>query len=130
MDDMKKTYYVSVARGEINRSGEYSPYEFVVDATDDQISKLRYLFDQNNDIGFDSAVRAQTPYVQYHDDEPNRQQDSVLVEIYSYIHEIGDEAAVKHIESMGIVPATKEHPFIQVKGDHKLDEKISPVDDQ
>lgn len=119
MEEPKNTYYVSVARGEILRSGTDSPYEFVVNATDDEITRLRYLFDGNEDIGRESFIRAQTPYVQYHDDEPNKEQDSMLVNIYEYIHEIGDEEAVKHIESMGILPATKEHPYMRVKGDHK-----------
>ncbi|PPA71745.1 hydrolase [Jeotgalibacillus proteolyticus] len=123
MEESKNTYYISVGRGEINRSGKYSPYEFVVNATDEEITKLRYLFDQNQDLGFGGAIRAQTPYVQYHDDEPNQEQDSTLVKIYSLIHDIGDEEAVKHIESMAILPPTKEHPFIQVKGDHENKEE-------
>lgn len=127
MEDPKNTYYISVARGEINRSRSDSPYEFVVDATDDEITHLRNLFDGNEAVGLDNFIRSQTPYVQYHDDTPNQQQDSVLMKIYAYIHEIGDEEAVKHIESMGIKPATKDHPYLRVKGDgeHRLDEESS-----
>ncbi|KIL43939.1 hypothetical protein [Jeotgalibacillus soli] len=106
--DEKHTYYVSVARGEILRSGTDSPYEFLVNATDDEITKLRQLFDANDEVGWDNFYRAHVPYVQYHIDEENRAGDSLLIQIYSFIHEIGDEAAVKHIESMGILPKENE----------------------
>jgi len=60
-----------------------------------------------------------------HDDQPNQQQDSLLMQIYAYIHEIGDEEAVKHIESMGIMPATKEHPYLGVKGKGENQDQLS-----
>ena len=73
MGEEKNTYYISVARGEILRSGTDSPYEFVVHATDNEITQLRYLFDAAEEVGWDGFLRAHVPYVQYHDDEPNHQ---------------------------------------------------------
>lgn len=122
MEKVKNTYYISVARGEILRSGTDSPYEFVVHATDGEITELRLLFDAAAKVGWDGFLRAHVPYVQYHDDEPNQQSDTLLTQAYSYIHKIGNEEAVKHIESMGVLSPTKEHPYLSVEGDHSQEE--------
>ncbi|WP_244093920.1 hydrolase [Jeotgalibacillus sp. R-1-5s-1] len=124
MEQDKKTYYVSVARGEILRSGTDSPYEFVVHATDDEITELRMLFDRGEDASMEGFVRAQTPFVPYHDDEPNMKSDSILIRVYRLIGEIGNEEARKHIKSMGLKEPTAEHPYISV-GKEDSEEKRS-----
>ncbi|AJD91858.1 hypothetical protein JMA_25410 [Jeotgalibacillus malaysiensis] len=110
--DQKNTYYVSVARREILRSGTDSPYEFIVNATDDEITKLRILFDRNEESEMEGFLTGQMPSVPYHVDRANQQSDNLLIKIYSLIGEIGDEEARNHIVTMGIKPPTEEHPFI------------------
>ncbi|MBM7581006.1 hydrolase [Jeotgalibacillus terrae] len=110
--DNKNTYYVSVGRREILRSGTDSPYEFVVNATDDEITKLRILFDRNEESEMEGFLIGQMPSVPYHVDGPNQESDNLLIKIYRLIGEIGDEEARNHIKTMGLKPPTEEHPYI------------------
>ncbi|MDZ5712553.1 hydrolase [Jeotgalibacillus haloalkalitolerans] len=110
--EQKNTYYVSVARREILRSGTDSPYEFVVNATDDEITKLRMLFDRNEESEMEGFLTGQMPSVPYHVDKANQESDNLLIKIYRLIGEIGDEEARNHIVTMGLKPPTEEHPFI------------------
>ena len=46
-DERKKTYYVSMATGEISQLKTASPWDFQIEATDEEIARLREYFDQN-----------------------------------------------------------------------------------
>jgi hypothetical protein len=101
--DKKKVYYVEVATGEISQSATSSSWNFRIEATDDEIIKLREYFDQNYSTEVQNFLRAHIPYVEYHHDSGNDAYDKALKEIYGMLYELGDEEAKSHIESMGIL---------------------------
>lgn len=103
MDNERKTYYIAVSTGEITQSRTSSPWNFKIEATDDEIIQLREYFDQNHANDWENFFRAHVPYVQYHHDRENDAYDSITVQVYNMIYNLGDEEAKKHIESMGIL---------------------------
>ncbi|MGJ7912919.1 hydrolase [Neobacillus sp. LXY-1] len=104
MDEQKKTYYIDVGTGEISRSATASSWGYKIEATDEEITQLRELFDQNYSTEWKNFFRAHVPYVQYHYDRENDQYDSTIQKIYGMLHQLGDQEARNHIESMNILP--------------------------
>lgn len=102
--DQKKTYYITVNDGEISQSSTSSPWNFKIEATDDEIIELRELFDQNYSTEWEGFYRAHVPYLQYHFDRQNDKYDEGLTQIYRAIYRLGDEEAKNHIGNMGILP--------------------------
>nr|WP_180954691.1 hydrolase [Bacillus sp. V5-8f] len=103
VSEMKNTYYIYVANGQISRDGESSPWNFKIEATDEEIIKLREYFNQNADTEIENFFRAHVPYIQYHYDRENDEYDKTIQKIYGMIYELGDDEAKNHIESMGIL---------------------------
>lgn len=104
MDVQKKTYYIDVGTGHITRSATNSTWSFKIQATDEEIAKLRERFDQNYSTEWQNFFRAHVPYVQYHYDRENDAYDSKIQEIYGMIYQLGDEEAKQHIKTMNILP--------------------------
>lgn len=92
-----------MANGEISRSATSSPWNFRIEATDDEITLLRELFDQNYSTEIQNFFRAHVPYIQYHYDRENDAYDKTLKKVYGIIYELGDEEARQYIESLGIL---------------------------
>lgn len=103
MPAQKKTYYIEVGSGEISQSSTDSPWNFKIEATDEEIIELREYFDQNYSTEWQNFFRAHVPYVQYHYDRENDSYDQTLIEIYRIIYKLGDEVAKQHIAGMGIL---------------------------
>lgn len=101
--DSKKTYYITIASGEISQVSTASAWNFKIEASDEEVIKLREYFDQNYSTEWQNFFRAHVPYLQYHYDRQNDAYDETLVKVYEMIHELGDEEAKQHIESMGIL---------------------------
>jgi hypothetical protein len=99
----KNTYYVNVSAGEIYRDKTVDEWEYEIQATENEIAGLRSLFDRANSISNDSFGRSLLPFVPYHKDTVNDQYDDTLSSIYQMIHDLGDDDAKEHIESMGIL---------------------------
>ncbi|MGD6902711.1 hydrolase [Bacillus infantis] len=99
----RKVYYISVASGEISQSPDSSPWNFKIEANDEEITRLREYFDQNHSTDWQNFFRAHVPYVQYHYDRENDAYDEGLAGAYKMIYELGDEEARKHIDEMGIL---------------------------
>ncbi|MFC4182553.1 hydrolase [Saccharococcus thermophilus] len=106
-EQQKKTYYVSLASGEISQVKTASPWDFQIEATDDEIIQLREYFDQNYSTDLQAFFRAHVPYVQYHYDRENDAYDRTLMKIYQLIYKLGNEEAKAHIRSLGIIPEEK-----------------------
>lgn len=102
--DEQKTYYIDVGTGEISRSISGSTWSFKIKATDEEITSLRELFNQNYSTEWKNFFRAHVPYVQYHYDRENDEYDSRIQQIYQLIYQLGDQEAKTHIESMNILP--------------------------
>ncbi|RLQ97852.1 hydrolase [Falsibacillus albus] len=103
MSDQKRTYYIEVGSGEISSSSTDSPWNFKIEATDEEITKLREIFDSNYATDEQGFFRSHVPYIQYHYDRENDAYDRNLQQVYQMIHDLGDEEARNHIESMGIL---------------------------
>lgn len=106
----KKTYYISVASGEISQSSTASSWDFKIEATDDEITMLREHFDQIHSTGWQNFLRAHVPYVGYHYDRENEAIDSLNKKVYQMIYELGDDEAKEHIRTSGIIDSIKEEP--------------------
>lgn len=104
MTGQKKHYYIDVGSGEISLSSTSSTWSFKIYASDDEITELRQLFDQNYRTEWQSFFRAHVPYVQYHYDRENDAYDQTIAKVYGMIYKLGDEKAKKHIKSMDILP--------------------------
>ncbi len=99
----KKTYYIEIASGSISQSATDSPWNFKIEATDEEIRQLREHFDENASAGMGNFIRAHIPFREYHNDPENDLQDEKLKAVYQLIHELGDDEAKQHIESMGFL---------------------------
>ena len=104
MEDRKKTYYIDIGSGEITQSATDSTWNFKIEANDEEITQLREEFDYNYNKGVENFLRAHVPFEEYHNDKSNHDQDRSLIRLYKMIHQLGDDEAKKHIESMGILP--------------------------
>lgn len=100
----KKTYYISsVGAGEIMTTDNASPWQFKIEATEEEITRLRQIFDANYDNSIGDFLRAHIPFLEYHNDKTNDRHDENSLRIYEMIYQLGDEEARKHIESMDIL---------------------------
>jgi hypothetical protein len=100
----KKTYYVAVGSGEVlENKGDVANYEFEIQATDEELDKLQELFERTDNAAQGTLVRGATPYKEYSFDKENDQYDDDLQDIYRMLHDLGNEATRKHIESMNIL---------------------------
>jgi len=104
LDNVKKTYYIAIANGEIFSREDSSPWNFKISATDDEITLLRDLFDENHANEWENFIRAHIPFIEYHHDKENTQYDQKLQKIYGVIYSLGDQEAREHIAGMGILP--------------------------
>ncbi|KKB37519.1 hydrolase [Bacillus thermotolerans] len=100
MQKEKNTYYISIANGEIMRSSTDSPWNFKVEATDEEITALRELFNANYSTEWANFLRAHVPYVQYHYDRENDQYDSRMEQVYEMIYQLGDEEAKQYVKDI------------------------------
>jgi hypothetical protein len=103
MEENKHTYYIDMGSGEISRSIHDSPWNFKIEATDEEITRLRQIFDSNYDADIVGFLRAHVPILEYHHDRPNDISDNNLLRAYKMIYELGDKDAKQHIESIGIL---------------------------
>ncbi|CAM4159626.1 hydrolase [Bacillus manliponensis] len=99
----KKTYYVSIANGEISRVQSANTYSFTIQATDEEIVELRSHFDHAYEEDLGSFVRSHVPFVEYHHDSNNDRYDEQLQEAYKMIYELGDNETKELIAQMGII---------------------------
>lgn len=104
MQEGKKAYYINISDGEISSVSTASPWNFKIEATDEEITALREIFDQSHSSSWQNFMRAHVPYVQYHYDRDNDALDTQLLQVYEIIYKLGDDEARTHIDSMGILP--------------------------
>lgn len=103
MSEEKNTYYVAVESGEILRTASDSPWNFQIEASDEEITRLRDLFDANYDTEIAGFIRAHVPFVEYSNDPTNDEFDERFYEIYEMLYELGNEEARNFIDSIGIL---------------------------
>lgn len=100
----KKTYYVSVQAGDILEDPEAAAFEFEIDATDDQVSRLQDMMDEWSQYDSHSVSSMFTYMGEEHSDDVRIDEyDAALKRIYQYIHDLGTLETRQHIESMNIM---------------------------
>ncbi len=99
----KKTYYIEIGSGEITQSAIDSPWNFKIEATDDEIKKLREQFDIIDANEPTDFIRAHIPFKEYHYDQENDTYDEALKNIYGMVYKLSDNEAKKFIDEMGIL---------------------------
>ena len=99
----KQTFYVSVQSGNILADKGDSPYEFEIEANEEEIKQLQSLFARRNEADWGTFLRAHVPIVPYSYDSSNDQYDQNLYEIYNKIYELGSQQTKYQIESLGIL---------------------------
>ncbi|WP_246941432.1 hydrolase [Bacillus pinisoli] len=100
---MKKTYYISLANGEISQIRTASPWNYKIEATEDEIVQLREYFDQIYSTDWQGFYRAHTPYIEYHHDPTNDAYDATMQKVYQFIYQLGDQETKKFIEDQGFL---------------------------
>jgi hypothetical protein len=103
VDQTKKSYYVSIANGEISQLSTTSPWDFKIEATDEEIIQLREYFEQNYSSDWQGFLRAHVPYIEYHHDPTNDAIDVTMQKIYKMIYELGDQDAKELIKSQNLI---------------------------
>ncbi|MNI30242.1 hypothetical protein D3C73_840830 [compost metagenome] len=99
----KKTYYITVASGEMLQSPEASNYDFEIQATEEDIDRLTDLFEEVEDSVQSSYVGSWIPWKTYYHEDASEAYDYYLREVYKMLHELGNEQTRKHIELMNII---------------------------
>ncbi|MFX3623732.1 MAG: hydrolase [Ectobacillus sp.] len=99
----RKTYYISIGDGGISQVKTANTYSFAIQATDEEILKLRELFDGAYVEDIRSFWRSHVPFVEYHHDKANHRYDEKLQQAYKMIYELGDEETRELIGEMGII---------------------------
>lgn len=97
----KKTFYVSVISGDILADKTDYPYEFEIEANEEEIQRLESLFEGKNQADWGSFIRAHIPIMPYHLDKENDYYDANLYEIYQMIYELGNEQTRRDMENLG-----------------------------
>ncbi|TLS39035.1 hypothetical protein [Pseudalkalibacillus caeni] len=99
----KKRYYIAVGSGEILEDKTASSFEFEIEATEEDIIRLRELFDEADRDSRFSLYRAHVPGIGYHEDKNNDDYDRHIKEVYGMLHELGTPETKSHIDSMDIL---------------------------
>lgn len=100
---MKKPYYISLGSGEISQISTASPWNYKIEATEEEIVHLREYFDQIYSSDWQGFLRSHVPYVEYHYDPTNDAYDETLQKVYGLIHELGDDETKEHIINQGLL---------------------------
>src|SRR5690348_13743467 len=97
----KRKFYVSVQAGTILENQGDSAYEFVIEATSENIDKLQQLFEKKMEDDQAMSFRSITPGLPYHLDD-NNDYDDTLKDIYSMISKLGTKETSDHIARMDL----------------------------
>lgn len=97
MDMKKQKYYVGVGSGQITRQPETTDWEFEIEATEEQIARLRELFERANKQNLDIAYLVLHPLEGRKEEHDLKNYDHTLQEIYRIIYELGSEETKQFI---------------------------------
>ncbi|GGI46317.1 hypothetical protein GCM10008018_16490 [Paenibacillus marchantiophytorum] len=99
----KKTYYINVGTGEVLEDKEALNYEFEISATEEELDKLRELFEETDNSSQGSYSTSWLPWKVYYHNEANQEYDYYLTEVYRALHQLGSPQTKQHIESMNVL---------------------------
>ena len=99
---VKNKYYIDVAMGEISLV-PLNGMHFEIEATKEDISRLRRIFDEIHSANLGTYIRSHIPFVEYHFDSANDLYDEGYRQVYKMIYQLSNDTIKKQIESMGIL---------------------------
>ncbi|NOU74982.1 hypothetical protein GC098_26955 [Paenibacillus sp. LMG 31458] len=100
----KKRYYVSVQAGTVMENQGDASYELEIDATPDDIDRLKEGFEELENFDQTSFIQVASALgIAYHYDESNDGYDYYLQEVYALINELGTEETKQHIQKMNVL---------------------------
>lgn len=104
VDDMeKRKYYVGVASGQITQQPESTHWEYEIEASDEEIARLRDLFENANRQNMGVAYVALHPVEGRKEERDFRAYSQTLQEVYRMIYELGNDEAREHIVQNKII---------------------------
>jgi hypothetical protein len=100
----KKTYYVTVD-GTIHEQQllDDGPYDFAIEASDDEIQALQALFEKTYDHDWHTYLEAHLPYETEERQQASLEVDEDVREIYQMIYRLGTEETKRGIASLGLL---------------------------
>jgi hypothetical protein len=100
----KATYYVTVD-GTIHSEQllDDAPYDFEIQATEDEIDNLQDLFQQTYNNDWDTYVQAHLPYRTDERQKASTDVDENIKQIYLAIYRLGSEETKRGIEGLGLL---------------------------
>lgn len=101
----KQTYYIGVSSGQITQQPETTQWEFKVEATDEEITQLRQLFNRAAQEAMGWAYIVAHPISGSKQNLDYRDHNETLQEIYEMIYKLGDEPTREHIREHDIIEA-------------------------
>ncbi|MFB6364680.1 hypothetical protein ACFCP7_11505 [Paenibacillus elgii] len=99
----KTTYYVSVQSKTIMQHQGDAAYELEIEATAEEMIKLKELFEDLEYTEEQTYSRALVPGIPYHHDEANDAYDLNLKNIYQTLYGLGTDETKKHIQTMNVL---------------------------
>lgn len=99
----KRKFYVSVNSGEIVEDPTITPWQFEIEATKEEVDKLRDLFDQASSQNMDRFYRLPHPFKGGEVDHELTNYDKTLQEVYRMIYDLGNQEAKDHIEQTDVI---------------------------
>jgi len=100
----KTRYYVSVQAKTITINQGDASYELEIDATGQDVERLKQLFNEMDHNDFVSGFRTVSGVsMPYHLDEPNDRYVNNIKDVYRMLHNLGTEETKQHIREMNIL---------------------------
>ncbi|RUS47600.1 hypothetical protein [Cohnella sp. AR92] len=93
--ESRKTYYVAVGAGQIQRDKEAAPFEFAIRANEEELNKLQEAFEE--------LAGSDEPAMRSANAETSQASDRSFKKVYRKLYELGTEETKRHIESNGIL---------------------------
>lgn len=103
-ENERQRYYVSVQAGQILADPEAAAYELDIMANEEEVARLRELFEELSSMDEATAAHFSRPIVATnHDETINAASDEIITRIYRLLYECGTEQTRAHIASMGLL---------------------------
>jgi hypothetical protein len=107
MEPERKRYYVSIhsgeTMGEILQEPTASPYEFVIDATDEEVQKLNNLMGNNAVEDMETFWDSHIPYLAPDENRENQGYDRTLQQLYNALYRLGTPSTRQQLKTLGLV---------------------------
>lgn len=98
----KKTFYINLGTREISQIHEGNNDVFTIEATEEEMMRLREVLTEEFNSDERSFWRAHIPYRHYSEDPDNDEYDYSLRKAYQMIHDLGDKQTKAFIEEIGM----------------------------